>query len=89
MSLPLREFAEVTKGLNLKTCIPGFDPAAFLLNEPQLADTHTTNLLPWLIQQYSNGSEIFDGWVKLAVEQWAAECPDEFRAWQEAGGESG
>lgn len=69
LALPLAEFAEATKDISPKPCLPGFEPEAFLLMAPHLAKTPVNLLRPQIEAEYPDGKRIFNGWVLLAAEQ--------------------
>ncbi|MBD1909215.1 MULTISPECIES: hypothetical protein [unclassified Leptolyngbya] len=81
MSLPLGQFTEVTKDISPRPCDPGSEPGLFLRIEPTLANIPTKQLLPRLLREYRSGRQIFNSWLQLALEKWAAESPDEANAW--------
>jgi hypothetical protein len=81
MSLPLGQFTEATKDISPRPCDPGSEPELFLHIEPDLANVPTKQLLPRLLRDYRSGRQIFDGWLQLALEKWATECPDEAHNW--------
>jgi hypothetical protein len=74
LALPLAEFAEVTKDINPKPCLPGFEPKTFLLTAPHLAQTPVNLLRAQIEAEYLDGKRIFNGWVLLAAEQTKSEA---------------
>lgn len=69
LALPLAEFAEATKDINPKPCLPGFEPETFLLRAPNLAKTPVNLLRRQIEAEYIDGERIFNGWVLLAAMQ--------------------
>lgn len=74
LALPLAEFAEVTKGIDPKPCLTGFEPEAFLAANPHLAKDPVNLLRAHIEAEYSDGKGLFNGWVLLAAEQAKSEA---------------